>query len=385
MKIQHKETALKKDLSIEGLRGFAALLVVLNHLPFASMGIGFKWIGQFGLSKFALMCAGNSGSFGVELFFCITGYLFWKKVAISGRVTDWSRFYVNRVCRLVPAYFLFAAIVLISVGFITGWERKILTSELLHQIFALFTFGFDGQQTINGVDTTYFTATIWTLAYEWQFYILLPLLVAFRGNRFLLWSGIVALIAFVFAYNNAYYRLLFFFTGAAIAESSRARSKQSTLGTVVFLALAALYIALPHRQMVLWLWKLTDSAAIGNISGALLSWIVTSATFASVIYLNPKVLFSRVMVGLGTISYSLYLLHLLVLQGTIRFGNAVSPVGTWGPKRFALWAVLATAASIAIAVCSYYGVEKPFLARKRPEREGGALQEHPAHAGINRS
>ncbi|MBJ2204465.1 acyltransferase family protein [Pseudomonas carnis] len=57
---------------INGLRGLAAIFVFVNHAPFVLINLGVK---NTVFSAWGQIYP-NLGSFGVQIFFCITGFLF---------------------------------------------------------------------------------------------------------------------------------------------------------------------------------------------------------------------------------------------------------------------------------------------------------------------
>ncbi|EEW5980224.1 acyltransferase, partial [Escherichia coli] len=67
----------KLNHSIEGLRGIACILVFVNH---SAWMLTNNHIDSVKIDYTNFNYFGNFGSFGVELFFCITGYLFSSKI-----------------------------------------------------------------------------------------------------------------------------------------------------------------------------------------------------------------------------------------------------------------------------------------------------------------
>ncbi|MGP5490482.1 acyltransferase family protein, partial [Pseudomonas helleri] len=85
---------------INGLRGLAAVFVFINHAPFilTSLGITNSTFSTWGWIYV------NLGSFGVQIFFCITGFLFFDKV-IKTPTMQWDNFFEGRVRRVAPLYY----------------------------------------------------------------------------------------------------------------------------------------------------------------------------------------------------------------------------------------------------------------------------------------
>ncbi|WP_141653757.1 acyltransferase family protein, partial [Erwinia billingiae] len=104
---------------IDGLRGLAALLVVCSH-SWRFRDIGFI---NDQITKADYFYMGNMGAVGVQLFFCITGFLFFKKIIKEGTSINWVSFYKARIKRLTPLYFVFC-ISVVGVGiYISGLQN----------------------------------------------------------------------------------------------------------------------------------------------------------------------------------------------------------------------------------------------------------------------
>lgn len=150
----------KFRFDINGLRAWAVLSVVLYH---------------FGVPGF------NAGFVGVDVFFVISGFLM-TSIIVEGLESQKGLsvfgFYVARAKRIVPALLLLCA-TLMLVGWIT---------------LPAFEYGALGVQVISALgffsnikfwrETDYFSDTsqdqwllhTWSLSVEWQFYLLLPVL-----------------------------------------------------------------------------------------------------------------------------------------------------------------------------------------------------------------
>ena len=124
------------------------------------------------------MLAGGSG---VTLFFVLSGFLLFLPYAnallYENRWPSARRFYLRRVFRIVPAYY--ASLILMILFF----HPQYLHPEHWQELGLFFTFLMDSTQAtfqkLNG--------PFWTLAVEWQFYMLLPILalgmrLLVRGN-----------------------------------------------------------------------------------------------------------------------------------------------------------------------------------------------------------
>src|SRR5271163_4397301 len=148
------------------LRGVAILVVVLFH-GFAYSAPLFPWHNQLAATLFHLTSFGWTG---VNLFFTLSGFLITGNLLDSdGKANFYSRFYIRRVLRILPAYFLILIIlgvtrtaslnyIAVCVIFLANWPRL-----LLHGSFVLYP-------------------VLWSLAVEEQFYLAWPWLYR-RLNR----------------------------------------------------------------------------------------------------------------------------------------------------------------------------------------------------------
>ena len=176
---------LKKRLpELDGIRGCAIMLVLVWHyvqnqlhpeigsgLAYFKQAIGFTWS-------------------GVDLFFVLSGFL------IAGILMDQRRkphyfrtFYVRRVCRIFPLYYLNLAIFLVMLSWQSGQSAVFAPlyggSEVPLWSYVTFTQNvFMGAHNSAGPG---WLAVTWSLAVEEQFYLFLPLIVWFVSRRNLPW------------------------------------------------------------------------------------------------------------------------------------------------------------------------------------------------------
>ncbi len=178
--------------ALEGLRGYAALLMVVYH----------AWV----LTGGPLLGGGRaliSGGFlAVDLFFVLSAFVLCLPAAVSGRFGSWSDYAVRRAARIVPAYYAALATALIFFHALAGpvADRRPPTLEavLAHltflQVEARLIPGYNGALGFR-VDPV-----LWTMSVEVAFYVVLPLIAIGFLRRPVLWlfvafAGTVALRA----------------------------------------------------------------------------------------------------------------------------------------------------------------------------------------------
>ena len=109
-----------------------------------------------------------SGYSGVILFFILSGFLLFlpyaKALLFDSPWPSFRRFYLRRIFRILPGYYV--ALFFMALFF----HSQFLRYRHWHDLWLFLTFRMDFQLSgkLNG--------TFWTLAIEFQFYLLLPLI-----------------------------------------------------------------------------------------------------------------------------------------------------------------------------------------------------------------
>src|SRR5947209_12564564 len=149
---------------LDGIRAIAGLAVIAFHI---SANAHIWDIGGLGHLTVSILMAGDTG---VILFFLLSGFLLFLPYATSllydGVWPSTRHFYLRRAIRIIPAYY-------VSL-FLLTWltHPEYLRPDHLNQFLLFLTLFMDSSQsTYQQINGPY-----WTLAIEWQFYLLLPLL-----------------------------------------------------------------------------------------------------------------------------------------------------------------------------------------------------------------
>ncbi|HDV8348843.1 TPA: acyltransferase [Burkholderia vietnamiensis] len=352
---------------IDGLRGLAAVLVVLNHMPTSVFGIIDVLPPQWGLHKEDWWTFANFGTTGVRIFFCITGFLFWQQILSNDMNVDWGRFYLRRIARIFPAYFVFATTVTIIAMASSDFSLKVPVAQLAHEIFQQFSFGMLDSSHVNGMRVTFLNAVAWTLAYEWKFYVALPLLVAVRSNKFLSIFAIAILLFWSLFYDMSYYFLLLFLAGMLSAELLRWIPRIE-----VRFANAAILVLLIASIFVDYLsWN--EEIRIVYVV------LLTFAIFVCAVFARPSLLRARLVVFIGAISYSLYLMHLITMQVILHAIAKISPLANWTMQQYLAYGFVAASLAVLVATAAYHYIEAPFMAaatKRKHERGTSVFMRH---------
>jgi peptidoglycan/LPS O-acetylase OafA/YrhL len=376
--------------AIEGLRGIAVLWVVAFHYLVLREG---RFDDAFvalvnGLAPVQALV--RNGYLGVDLFFLITGFLLtlpWFKHAREGRGAPSARaFYVRRLRRIVPAYYvqlaLLAAVflpLLVSWRFVKAEFPFVLANLAAHASFLHYTTPLTSASfSINGA--------LWTLALEFQFYLLLPLVAPLFVRRPLAAAAVFVAIALAWrlAAAHAFGAWVDWYSAMAARWQVPEAALRSLIATQLpgYLAHFAAGIlcgrawlmargrpASRTRDAALALVAFAFAAGLWAVLGfglaplGELSWLVhpflLGGAMAASVSARPTwsdaVLATRPLAWVGRVSYSTYLYHMPLV---LLMGKLLPGFGGWA----AMPAYLA--ALMAVSWLSWRFVERPFLARR---------------------
>ena len=347
---------------IDGLRAIAIVTVVAFHVGIPGFSGGF---------------------IGVDIFFVISGFLITKLLCheLSERRTiDLLAFFARRARRLLPAFFLVAAMTLL-LGFLllspVGEQQRLADSARASAFYVSnMHFAAVGGGYFDDLSDLEPLLHTWSLAVEEQFYLIWPLLLlgaAFMARRwqFALTTIVVGLLTIVillsFSYNwwaaqsdGRTARIAFF------ALSSRAWE----LGIGAILA-----VTLPRfKGSNTWLAVTFAGAGMLAVEVSVTAF-ETGIPFPGVMALLPclgaaaiiaggtlapnipttRLLASRPLVTIGLLSYSWYLWHwpLLAISRSYELGT----LDVWRDVTIAI-------AALGLAFLTYIFVENPVRTRR---------------------
>lgn len=326
---------------IDGLRAVAVSAVVLFH---------------YNIPYF------QNGYLGVDVFFVISGFLITSIIynEISAGNFTYKKFYARRFRRILPALIVVVAVTTLLACFILPpFELKRYAVTAIAALAGLSNFAF-----YQFVD--YFSPTAdkqlllmtWSLGVEEQFYLLFPPLLVFiisRRKSFVLpVLALIVVLSFVMAVGmNAYrpdaafylipFRAWELGAGALLAVSAAGRWSER-LSAVQTEVIGLLSVALIGSALFLDANVPIVVRNLCAVAGTVLL-IMSGRSFT-----NRHVLASRLLVGIGIISYSWYLWHWLPASMIHLLEIKIGYV-----PRIAL--IFAT---LMLGIASYHFVEKPF-------------------------
>lgn len=350
--------------ALEGMRGMAALGVLVTHVAFQTGTSGTPVIGPI-LERFDM---------AVAIFFALSGFLLWRPHAAAahglGRAPRTSRYLLHRVARVMPAYWVVVVFVLLLLpGAAHSANLRVWVSNLfLLQVFVPLTLT-DG------------LTQMWSLSVEMAFYLVLPLLawlvVRLRGPaarwRVPVLCGLVAVCLTwnlwpvptpdaIHSDNWLPAYLPWFAAGMILAELihlvrpdvrwARLLSNQPLMWALALAAflLSATEFGGPAGLERAQPWQYAMKMVLGMIIGfGLLAPLVIRRPGATNRWLE-----SRTAAILGRWSYGIFLWHLVVL-------TVVFPVFGIVPfnGRFLYVITLTTALTLPLAAASFALIEEP--------------------------
>jgi len=341
--------------SIDGLRGILAFSVFIHHSTVWFYFLrGNKWALPY--SVYAYL-----GINSVAMFFMITAFLFYSKLlSAKKKGIDWRRLYINRVYRIMPLY-VFAVLVLFLIA---GFESHFVLREAPLRLFSeFFKWLIFIQNNINRINGTYIilAGVVWSLAFEWLFYCSLAWIgkVVFHLKipiKILIVTGLV-FSAFLLIILNFYpygiVRRICPFTGGIMAaflvRNDQVR-KYCSSTWASFLLLILIY------EILLFYPDIT--APIPFICICLIFTIIAAGNDVF------GLLTSKLLKYLGMISYSIYLLHGMLLFTCFRFVIGFKKASELSQLEHLLVVCFCTISLILLCTLTYLFIEKPALRKK---------------------
>ncbi len=336
--------------SLDGIRAAAAMTVFISHAGWGDI---------------------IPGGFGVTVFFFLSGYLITtllrREIERTGTV-NLAHFYLRRAYRILPPLYIVLGIALLLT--LSGRMGHVeihpwaVTAEVFFwtNYYSLFQ---GGQFLVPG------TAVFWSLAVEEHFYLIFPLIFIVSVRRF----PLVRTAQFLLAFCGLGLIWRFWLHSHGVANdytysATDARFDSLLYGCVLGLwmnpvmdadlrigerARLALFLAAIGLLLVTFLdrnetFRQTLRYSLQGIALLPLFWLaIRHPKWPVFRWLNwPAVRY------LGSISYTFYLSHFLILELVTQLGLGRVPE-----------ALLALSFTIAFATLMFYGVERPFARIRR--------------------
>jgi peptidoglycan/LPS O-acetylase OafA/YrhL len=316
-------------IELDGLRGFALIMILVYHTVSQE--------GEYPAGTFLayLQRSTGLGWTALDLFFVLSGFL------IGGILMDaresrsyFKTFYARRFFRIVPVYFAWVLLYVLIVGFapdlVVKFSNSGLRPPLNFSIWSHFLF------LQNSFDFRFFGLAgawfghLWSLAVEEQFYLVAPLVVRIVPPRYLKW--ILATILLLAISARIYFRFASDMALTAITTRTVCRMDALAIGMLVAILvrsdtgrrwlgqnLASLRVVLGVLAFGVALF-LFFSYGSKTLAMQTVGFTWMAAFYAAVLLLAVQnhsgwlASFLRVplLLELGSVSYCVYLIHLVV-------------------------------------------------------------------------
>ncbi len=172
---------LQRIPELDGVRGCAILLVLLWHYVADQIHAPLHTAAGRVAQVLGLCWS------GVDLFFVLSGFLIAGILLDQREAPNYFRvFYIRRICRIFPLYFLLLGLFVILAA--TGLGRDPRFHALFADPMPLWSYAAFVQNIFMGLRETsgaVWLGVTWSLAVEEQFYLVLPLAVFFTPRRWL--------------------------------------------------------------------------------------------------------------------------------------------------------------------------------------------------------
>ncbi|MDJ0663488.1 MAG: acyltransferase [Acidimicrobiia bacterium] len=324
--------------ALDGLRGIAVALVLMNHtgLPFT----------------------GTAGTVGVNVFFVLSGFLI-TRLLIEEKEKHGSislrQFYMRRVLRIFPAMYVYLAVTAV-VGYIFR--------EPLNQI--LYAGLYVSNLVRAGGNSMPLMPHTWSLAMEEQFYLIWPVLIVVVFGAASL-AGAKSIAARIAIGGIAVSLVARFALGMSGASLLRLHNGPDLAAAVLLLGcLLAVWIsdrAAPLAHPAAWVAGMAVilASSLGEKSTSFyMTWLLIAVVGSGLVighlalsrsptWIN-RVMTLSPLLYLGKISYGLYLWHYTVYF-VVKKNVTVYP---YKP-------LLQISLSLIVAALSYRYIERPFL------------------------
>ena len=386
----------QKIPELDGFRAMAILLVLNLHFSIYTGAIpGFNAITY-------------SGWFGVDLFFILSGFLLtlpYIKAGIEHRALPKTwQFYKNRIFRICPLYYFSLIVFVVSAYLFGSGSAKASINDIL--VHSLFLHNYP----IKAINIS---PVYWSLAVEFQFYLLCPLIgfglyhfLSLRQHKRL---GLFLAILLAVPISYRFYAATYLNIDASTQNYTNFIyvSTWSNFDAFVFGILGAIAYAYFNQLVKIisqGIWQLGFIFSIVTIYGLMaynyyysgldyqkinlfnpvlfysllnLSWIVW---LLSSLALQNKIghywrqfLNSKIMAYIATISYSIYLWHLSI---NLQVTTLIESIGISSvPLATIIRLLLAIILTLLISTLTYLYIERPILKLKQRIKKQPISQE----------
>lgn len=332
--------------TINGLRGYLALFVMLHH---ACMWFVLVETGKWVVPRPNLY--GPLGQASVLMFFMITSFLFYDKLMNArARRFDWKAFLIGRFFRIAPLYYVVLIFVFLTVAYLSDWRAVDSPQVISLAVAKWLLFTIPTAAPLNGhTDSWIIMAGVtWSLRYEWCFYLALPLISLAVGQRpgwLLLLVSVVALIVGWRIGLNI--RFAAVFVGGILAaylvrDPRFTRFCEKKIASVLVLLCFAAALQFENLLQIAPCMALITAFCV-IAGGADMFGLFSLPTSHR----------------LGELAYGIYLIHGIVLFAAINFVVGKNATADMSVPIYWMFVAVLALVTLALSGMAYHYVEKP--------------------------
>ncbi len=345
--------------AVDGLRCLAFMLVMVFHVHgYVQDRTGLSFTGDPFSARLGRVA--ETGSFGVQVFFAISGFIiglpFARHYLDAAPLPSLGDFYSRRLLRLGPPYVINMVVIFLLLWLVNHEPFGELVKHLLASLGYVHNLIYDTTSSINTV--------AWSLEIEMQFYLVAPLLGASFAlrrslHRRLLWIGMGVAVMLMRRFAPGHHFWLFgyaehFLVGFLLLDGSRSlksgAARPSALMDALSLASwAVLLAALMNRGS--WISGFLQPICLFlGLAGILHGrWLI-------------RLFANRWIAAIGGMCYTLYLWHPFTMSITWKaLARRLEYGSQW--EACAVFLALATLVTLPVAAVLFLTTEKPFMRR----------------------
>lgn len=376
--------------SLDSLRGLASLSVVIHHILLATPLFFLthehhkvdEWlVTLFSSSPLHMLWAGHEA---VMLFFVLSGFVL-ALPFLNQRNTSYPKYITKRFCRIYIPYIISIVISIFLMNMINPTNVNGMSDNFNNQwSYDVGVLSMISYVLMLGYDTFNINGPIWSLVHEMRISLFFPLLMFFvlkyNWKKTLsvgiiicmsIWAILMltsvlinlgSISTLLQSFADTFYYTSFFIIGATLAKyrnavMSKVKNFSFKTKTITFILFILLYniewitigfgdLKFANSFIVSKAVTIICDFAIAGSVVLLFSMVLSSKKFDAFLTKKP-------LVYLGKISYSLYLVHTIVLLSVVHLLNGYFSIPT------TLFLVLIS--SILVAIIYYNLIEKPSI------------------------
>ena len=305
--------------ALDGLRGIAVIFVLLSHSSnqqnFFHEALNFERIGKV----------------GVYLFFVLSAYLLDRQIALAflfnkSSKSYWKNYALRRFLRIYPLYLV--SLFIYTIVSVCGLSKNITNMPEIENMTDIISH----MLLVRG------DGVFWSIPVEFKYYFVSPFII-WICHKYLMWNKykiIILLSSLIFGsimieavYDLPIVSTIKFFpiflVGTAISIFELKKNKffflrinQKKLSLLGWFSIVTILITIPYYFENIFNRKINFHSSFFFFPYATLWGIILLATKYG-IGLIRKMLETKVLRYIGTISFSMYLFHMLVLNFVIDF------------------------------------------------------------------